>query len=317
MRMPSVIRIVSVAVTFAIVGLSIGACTHNPATGRNQFLLMSTEQEVALGTEAKPELTKEYGGEVASVELREYVNGVGKRLSRTVEDEYRDLPWEFTVLDSDVINAFALPGGKVFVSRGLMWYMKSEADLAAALGHEIGHVTSQHADERISQAMVINGIAVTAGVAGEDSWIGDTIPLIVGVGGQGYLLKFSRSQESEADRLGMRYMVAGGYDPTGMLQLLQILIDVSQGARQPEILSTHPDPNNRRADAEALLASEYAYTQGNRKYGLYEDRWNKNAAPHLPAARGAAVEGDFLPVASSWCLHCAAEARLAALPSRE
>jgi len=304
-------------IAMAVIVAASQGCKQNVATGRTQFNFMSMEQQIALGAEASPELVKEYGGEVKSQELRSYVNGVGRRLSKKVEGDYRDLEWTFYVLDSDVINAFALPGGRVFMSRGLMSYMSNEAELAAVLGHEIGHVTAEHGGERISQSMGISTLASATGFILGDTPTASLVNAVVGVGGQGYLLKFSRSQESEADRLGMRYMVAGGYDPTGMLQLLQILIDVSQGARQPEILSTHPDPNNRRADAEALLASEYAYTQGNRKYGLYEDRWNKNAAPHLPAARGAAVEGDFLPVASSWCLHCAAEARLAALPSRE
>lgn len=289
---------------------SLIGCTHNPATGRNQLLWMSTEQEIALGTEAKPQLTKEYGGEVASVELRDYVTSIGKQLARHTEVDYPKLPWEFTVLDSEIINAFALPGGKVFVSAGLMAYMNNEAQLAAVLGHEIGHVTAQHGDERISQAMLASGIAVGAGLAasGEEGWVAQTIPLVVGVAGQGYLLSFSRSQESEADRMGMRYMVQTDYNPQGMLELLQILIDASGGQRRWEILATHPDPNRRWDEADKLLRDEYSYTQKRDKYQLNEKRFNRKARPHLPKPAKSQTSlgetGTILAMAGSWCGHC-------------
>lgn len=258
-------------------------CSVNPATGRRQFDMLSTEEEVALGSEAMPELVKEYGGEVESAALRDYVTGVGLKMTKFTEADGPDLPWEFTVLDSDVINAFALPGGKVFISRGLMDRFTNEAQLAGVLGHEIGHVTAQHIDERISQAMGIEVLAQVAGAAaGDQSVWAQAVPVIVGLGGQGYLLKFGRDQERESDILGMRYMVKAGYDPHGMYEVMEILAEASEGSGgPPEFLSTHPHPETRLATIKELLAGEYAYTQDNPEFGKYDGRWEREAAPYL------------------------------------
>jgi predicted Zn-dependent protease len=128
---------------FAALFVFAAGCRYNPATGRSQLLLMSSEDAIALGTESKPALILEYGGEVESAQLRSYVSLVGHSLASLTEADYPQLPWEFTVLDSDVINAFALPGGKVFASRGLLARLDSEAQMAGVLGHEVGHVTAQ------------------------------------------------------------------------------------------------------------------------------------------------------------------------------
>jgi predicted Zn-dependent protease len=263
-------------------GSLLSGCTHNPATGRNQFLLLSTEEEIALGTEAQPELIQEYGGQARSPELRTYVSEIGHKLAAHVEPQYADLPWEFTVLESDVINAFALPGGKVFISRGLMDLLSDEAELAGVLGHEIGHVTAQHIDERISQAMVIQGGAVLASEAtrGSGGWE-SVIPVVVGLGGQGYLLKFGRDQESEADVQGVKYMSAAGYDPAGMMGVLDVLREASQGNATPEFLSTHPHPETRIETVKSLLSGQYAYTQNNPDFTRAEAEYQRRAGPYL------------------------------------
>jgi predicted Zn-dependent protease len=260
----------------------ITGCTYNPATGRNQLLWLSTEQQIALGTEAKPELVQEYGGEAVSPELRAYVTEVGMKLVAHVEPEYADLPWEFTVLESDVINAFALPGGKVFMSRGLMDLLKTEAELAGVLGHEVGHVTAQHINERISQSMVVQGIAIGAsvGASNSDGWE-QVIPVVVGVGGQGYLLSFGRSQESESDRQGVKYMTRAGYNPVGMMGVLQVLKAASEGNSTPEFLSTHPHPETRIDTVQKLLAGEYAYTQNNPDFMIGAEEYQRRAGPYL------------------------------------
>jgi predicted Zn-dependent protease len=270
-----------------VLGLLLTGCTYNPATGRNQLLMMSSEEEIALANEAMPQLIEEYGGQVPSPQLTAYVREIGYSMTPHVEDQYKDLPWEFTVLDSEVINAFALPGGKVFISRGLLDRLSNEAEVAGVLGHEIGHVTSQHADERISQAMVVQGIAIGATVAaGEsDSEWAAVVPIVVGVGGQGYLLTFSRSQESESDRQGLKYMTRAGYSPEGLLGVLQVLIEASQGSTTPEFLSTHPDPERRLRDARARIEKEYAAMMNNPAYGLYEQRFQEQAVPELQRLR--------------------------------
>ena len=153
-------------ITSLVVVLALAGCKTNPSTGRNQLILVSPDETAQMGVEAKPELIKEYGGEVRSPELRTYVEQVGRRLSRHVEDEFKSTPWEFITLDSDVINAFALPGGKVFMSRGLMQHLNNEAALAGVLGHEIGHVTARHIDERISHSMAVQGLVSVGGAFG-------------------------------------------------------------------------------------------------------------------------------------------------------
>jgi predicted Zn-dependent protease len=286
---------------------ALGGCSTNPSTGRSQFIVVSSEETAQMGEQAKPELIKEYGGEVQSAELRDYVSQVGRRLARHVEKEYAGTKWEFITLDSDVINAFALPGGKVFMSRGLLEQLNNEAALAGVLGHEIGHVTAKHIDERISHAMVVQGVAGvgSAAVGGSGAWA-EVIPLIVGVGGQGYLLQFGRDQESEADRQGLKYMVKAMYDPTGMEDVMRVLIKASEGNEQWEMLSTHPDPKRRLSDVEALIAKDYAFAVNNPQYRKFENRFDRDAVPHLPRRKQVDASMGALPEAASWCGHCRA-----------
>ena len=269
--------------TFAVLGTVLQTgCTTNPATGRKQLNLLSAEEEVAMGEQAMPELVQEYGGEVQSPQLRAYVTDVGRRLAAHTEEDLPDLLWEFTLLESDVINAFALPGGKVFITRGLLARFTNEAQLAGVLGHEVGHVTAQHIDERISRAMGVEILAqVAAAAVGNQSAWAQAVPMVVGVGGQGYLLKFGRDQERESDILGMRYMVQAGYDPHGMLEVMEVLAEASQGNSPPEFLSTHPHPKTRIETIMELLEGEYAYTRNNPEFRNYSGRFERDALPYL------------------------------------
>lgn len=276
--------------TLALLALSLsatgifGGCQMNPATGRMQFVMISPQQSSQLGDEAKPQLVEEYGGEVPIAELRSYVTQVGRTLTQHVEPEFEGIDWTFTVLDSEVINAFALPGGHVFISRGLLQEFDNEAQLAGVLGHEIGHVTGRHVDERISQAM---GIEFGLGLLGQ---LTESQLLLLGaqVVTGGYQLSFGRDQESEADELGLRYMVEAGYDPEGMLQVLDVLRRASEGrGAPPEFLSTHPHPETRIRTVTRLLEREYSHTRNNPQYQLYQERFQNTAAPHLRASSGS------------------------------
>ena len=165
-------------------GLSLGgpvACMTSPATGDRVFAFMDEEQEIRVGEEAEPQFLAEFGGELPSPEVVGYVRSMGQELASV--SERTELPWTFHVLNSPVINAFALPGGKVFISRGLLEKMDNAAQLAGVLGHEVGHVTDLHMPQRMAQQMGV-GIAATAlGVAGEAS---DSDYLkVLGVGGAG------------------------------------------------------------------------------------------------------------------------------------
>jgi len=250
-------RVLTLLVLSLITLAPITGCKVNEATGRNQLLLLDWEDELRLGTDAAPEFLDQSGGEVPDEAILAYVRDLGYRLA--AESEMADIEWEFHVLDSSVINAFALPGGQVFISRGLMAEMTNEAQLAGVIGHEIGHVTARHGNERMSQAMVVQIGVISAGVAGavsDSEWMG-LLGVGTAVGGQLYLLQYSRSNETEADWLGVRYMTRNGYNPLGQIQVMEILREAGGGGSTPEWLSTHPAPDTRISDLEDLIEEEY------------------------------------------------------------
>ncbi len=286
------------AVTFSL-GSQTG-CVYNPEVDRMQLGLVSSAEVAKLGAEAKPQLVQEYGGEVPERQLREYVAEVGNRLARHVGDQFAEVDWSFIVLDSPVINAFALPGGNVFISRGLLARFDNEAQLAGVLGHEIGHVTGRHVDERISQHVLAELGLAAAGTLTDSQLI--LVGTQLGLGG--YQLSFGRGQETEADVLGMRYMTLAGYDPHGMLEVMEVLQAASEGASlPPEFLSTHPHPQTRISTINRLLRDEYAYTQENPEFRKYRGRFQQRAAGYLTDLR----DGSLTPALASsglWCAHC-------------
>lgn len=298
------------AVLLVASGVLVAGCTTNAATGKLQFNWLDRSQEIALGTQSMTELTQSYGGPVSSTPLQSYVANIGRELASHTEADYPDLPWEFTFLDSGVINAFALPGGKVFISRGLAERMTTEAQLAGVLGHEIGHVTAEHADKHVTRQLALQGLAtagaVIAGVQ-EDEWIGVGMGVLVNGAGV-YSLRFGRDEELEADRLGVRYMARAGYDPKGQLEVMQILKEASGGSSQPEFLSTHPAPDRRIKQMKQLLADEYAYTQGNAAFGEYRDRFQTRfLAPLSDQPPPADASTALLMDPHRWCAVCRAK----------
>ncbi len=310
-------RLLTLVVALLPLPLLMGGCSTNAATGKLQFNTMSRSQEVALGSQAMPGLIEGYGGEVQDERLRNYVSAIGMEVAQGVEEEYRDIPWEFTLLDSEVINAFALPGGKVFISRGLMERMTNESQLAGVLGHEIGHVTAEHADQQVSRQMVIQGIAVGAAMAAstqEDaSWTSYGVPVLVGGAGL-FNLKFGRDEESQADALGMRYMTRAGYNPRGMLGLMEILQEASGGGGgQPEFLSTHPLPQTRIDRIKQKLKNQYKAETADPSFITGELRFQQEILPMLRAYSHAQparefTQGELVLLASTergcWCPAC-------------
>lgn len=229
------------------------ACATNPVTGRKQLALISEAQEIQMGRDADKDVAASIGV-YPDERLQQYVQTVGASLaSRT---ERPSLPWTFRVVDDAAVNAFAVPGGFVYVTRGILSYLNSEAELAAILGHEIGHVTARHSvnqmsKQQLAQIGLIAGMVVSPQVA----QFGNLAQTGLGV----LFLKFSRADESEADNLGMRYMLNGGYDPRQMIDVFRMLEGVSQQAdtagRLPQWLSSHPNPENREAWAERSVAA--------------------------------------------------------------
>lgn len=244
----------------AALALVLSDCVVNPATGKRQLIFISEGREIEMGREADPQIVASLGL-YDDPALQQYVQDMGSRLA--ARSERPNLPWTFRVVDDPVVNAFALPGGFIYVTRGILAHLNSEAQLASVLGHEIGHVTGRHSVERISRSQLTQ---VGLGVG---SIVSSTFRDFSGVAGAGLgllMLSYGRGDERQADDLGLRYMRRGGFDPREMSGVFELLARVSQahgGRSTPEWLSTHPDPANRKErinDAVAALNESFAGT---------------------------------------------------------
>ena len=244
----------------ALLAAPVG-CQRVPTTGERAFIVLTWDQETALGLEAAPELEKEFGGTLENLPVQAYVRTVGQRVAGAVRHaDLPKLPYQFTVLDSDVVNAFALPGGPVYITRGLLGNLKTEGQLAAVLAHEITHINSRHGSQQISRQMGIQVLLAAASAAMSRGEKGaqmatkaeDLAKVVVGL----INLKYSRGMESEADRFGLDYLAAAGYDPKEMVNLLNVFVSMG-GARPPEILSTHPNPESRVGAVEEMIRTKY------------------------------------------------------------
>ncbi|HXI65057.1 MAG TPA: M48 family metalloprotease [Gemmatimonadales bacterium] len=233
-------------------GIAAIGCAINPATGGNQLMLVSESQEIQMGQQYDSQVVATIGVYPDPVWQR-YIQQFGARLAATTERP--NLPWTFRVVDDPAVNAFALPGGFVYVTRGLLAHLTSEAELAAVVGHEIGHVTARHTAAEMSKQQVI-GLGLAVG-----SMANSKVAKYAGAANQalGILyLKFSRDDESQADQLGLRYMGRGNYDPRQMSEVMRMLEQLSAaegGGRLPEWQATHPSPENRLQAIDAQIAT--------------------------------------------------------------
>jgi predicted Zn-dependent protease len=255
-----------------LVGLVLGACAKNPATGRRQLDVLSPQREIALGRKAAPKFTAAHGGEIPAPTLRAYVREVGAPMA--AESERPGLPWSFQALDAATVNAFALPGGKVFITRGLLKRLEDEAQLAAVLGHEIGHVTAEHVDQRLGQSMIAQtGLELLGAAASRNdaAWL-QALGIGAQYGSNLYLLKFNREQELEADQLGMRYMRETGHDPRALAEVMRILGEAGGDGGSLEIFATHPHPETRIRKAREALRRAPGTLEGARKAERYRTR---------------------------------------------
>jgi predicted Zn-dependent protease len=244
------VRLISFA-GVALLGASQLGCPVNPATGERQLILFSESQEIAMGQQGAQQVAAALGL-YDDPDLQQYVSDIG--LALAAQSEKPDLPWSFQVVDDPIVNAFALPGGFIFVTRGILAHFNSEAELAGVLGHEIGHVTARHSAEQISRAQVAQiGYGVGAAFVPEIARYGDLIG-----GGFGLLfLKFGRDDERQSDDLGFRYMSSVGYDPAEMVDVFNMLGRVTEaagGSQIPNWLSTHPDPGEREERIQQAIA---------------------------------------------------------------
>ena len=220
----------------------LATCATNPVTGRRELSLVSESQEIAMGQEAAKEVIGSIGV-VPDSALQRYVSGLGMTMARA--SERPNLPWSFTVIDDPMVNAFALPGGPIFITRGILSHMNSEAQLVSVLGHELGHITAKHSVQQMSQAQLAQIGLIAAVIAKPGlAQFGDLASQGLGL----LFLKFGRDDETQADDLGFRYMLNAGYAPQEMAEMFRTLQRMGSGGgegRVPEWLSTHPDPGNR------------------------------------------------------------------------
>lgn len=241
-------RIVLTALTAALAATLV-ACATNPATGKKEFSLMSEGQEVQLGQEMHPQVLQEMGV-YDNAELQRYVSNVGMRLAKA--SERPNLPWHFTVVDEPAVNAFALPGGYIYVTRGILAFLDDEEELAGVLGHEIGHVTARHSAQQYTQATSAGlGLTLLSIFVPEARPLQGLAEQALGV----LFLKHGRDDELQADRLGAEYTGKTGWDPRGVAGMLTTLqrLDEASGSRRgvPNFLMTHPAPADR---VEQVLA---------------------------------------------------------------
>ena len=236
----------------ALVGLMMAVgCALNPVTGKRELTLVSEAQEIEMGRQGAAAVAASVGLH-PDVGLQAYVNGIGQSLAARTERP--QLAWEFHVVDDASVNAFALPGGFIFITRGLLTHMTNEAELASVLGHESGHVAARHSVQQISRQQVAS---LGLGLGSVLSPVLAKYGQVAGAGLGLVFLKYSRDNETQADQLGFRYALADGYDTRQMISLFEMLqrdAQLSDGGRLPEWQATHPDPGNRIKDVQGLVA---------------------------------------------------------------
>lgn len=224
---------------------------ENPLTGEVQRVQWTTEEEISLGLQSAPQMAQQHGGLHADQRAREFVKKVGERLVDNTIARQSGYPYDFHLLaDEKVVNAFALPGGQVFITAALFGRLQNEDQLAGVLGHEIGHVIHRHGAERMARSGFIQGLinSVMIGAGGDYS-----MAQIAQVVGNYAGMKYGRDQELESDDWGVRLMLEAGYDAKALIGVMDILEESSGGSRQPEHMSSHPSPENRRDEIRRAI----------------------------------------------------------------
>lgn len=233
----------------------------NPVTGEKQHIAMSVDEEKALGLQAAPKMAAEMGGDVPDSDPRQQVvSQVGQELVRQGDAGRSPYAGNFhfhLLNDPKTINAFALPGGQIFITKALYEKLSTEGELAGVLGHEIGHVVARHSAQQMAKGQLGQMIVGAVGVATSGDDRGRQATMAAVMAQQMLTLKYGRNDESEADRYGLKYMAEAGYDPSQMLEVMRILKEAAGSGRQPEILSTHPLPETRIEAIKELLSSEF------------------------------------------------------------
>jgi len=225
-------------------------CATNPITGKQQFMLISPQQDIEIGRQYAPEVEKQMGGKIPDPALQQYIDTVGRNVARVSHTP--DLDYHFVAVNDKSVNAVALPGGYVFITRGMLENLQTEAQLAAILAHETVHIVARHSSEAMSRQIGFE-ILLSAVM---DEQTSQTLQTVAGLSRQLIELGYSRDQEQQADLGGIEYMVRAGYAPYAMVETMQMLQNQHK-VRPIVFLSTHPSPENRIAYLEEKIATAY------------------------------------------------------------
>ncbi|MBL3655997.1 M48 family metallopeptidase [Fulvivirga sediminis] len=255
-----------------VIGLFLYSCASVPVTGRSQLNLVSNSEILPMSYDEYQQVLKEskLSNNQKYVDM---VKTVGKKIQVAVEeymrqngmsDNLKGYSWEFNVIDSDQVNAWCMPGGKVAFYSGIMPICQDETGVAVVMGHEVAHAVANHGRERMSESLIANfGLSSLSTAFGQDpSLTQQLLYQSVGIGTQLGMLKFSRTHESEADHIGLIFMAMAGYNPSEAPKFWERMEANSGGARQPEFLSTHPHPDTRIADLKKELPEALKYYKG-------------------------------------------------------
>lgn len=260
----------SIRFLIALVIAAISAITYftssedNPITGEKQYVSITPEQEIALGLQAAPQMAQQYGGLSTDQQATATVKRVGEKIVQSTSASGSPYQFEFHLLDDDqTVNAFALPGGQIFITEALYSKFNREDQLAGVLGHEIGHVVARHSAEQMAKAKLTQGLTGAAVMAtydpGDPSTMGTAA--VAALIGQVINMKYGRDDELQSDNLGVRFVIESGYDPQAMVEVMEILAEAGGPNRQPEFFSTHPNPENRIARIKEAIQQHEGQVQ--------------------------------------------------------
>jgi len=234
---------------FAIVSF-LGRRQINQYTGEKQFVALVPQQEIALGLQAAPQMMQQHGGLDPDPRRQELIDAIGARLIQRTD--VNETPWQFEfhlLADPRTVNAFALPGGQIFMTDALFSQLETEGQIAGVLGHEIGHVVARHSAQRMAKQSLTQGLIGAVGVASESASQAQMAEMV----GAMVNMKYGRGDELESDTLGVIIMAEAGYDPRAMIKVMDVLEGAGGGSRKAEFFSTHPSPENRRGEIRAAI----------------------------------------------------------------
>jgi predicted Zn-dependent protease len=250
-------------IALVIAGFSLltyfGSSSFNPITNKNQHVDLTPRQEIALGLQSAPQMEQQYGGSSSDQKAADEVKDIGNQLVSKTSVSNTPYKYDFHLLaDDHTINAFALPGGQVFITEGLYKNLSTPGEIACVLAHEVGHVAARHSAQQIAKQELMQGLTGAAVLASYDPNDPNSrnSAAVAAVVGQLVTLKFGRSDELEADKLGVRFATEAGYDPHSMIKVMEILDKVSK-SRTPEFFSTHPNPEHRIERIKDAIAQQY------------------------------------------------------------